>query len=188
MGSRRILVLAVAIGVAIEAVAGLVSAPAAAEPERRTGRQPVVEVGNMPDVLGAAGVAIDLYRMLAEHDAAREAAAAPLRALGWTPEVCEPEAPGVPMLTDRPCPPIVPSIGHWLAINRCEQGGDWHAYGRFGNGLMGGGGLGMSDGAWREWGGTEFAPTAAGASPWAQMVVASRGYARYGGSPWGCKA
>lgn len=74
----------------------------------------------------------------------------------------------------------------WNAVNACEQGGDWHAYGRFGNGLMGGGGLGISDGAWQSWGGGEFASTAAGATPRQQMIVAERIYADVGGSAWGC--
>lgn len=82
---------------------------------------------------------------------------------------------------------IYPSVEHWLAINQCEQGGDWHAYGRFGNGLMGGGGLGLSDGAWQEWGGLQYAANASLATPEQQMLVASVGYRRYGASPWGCK-
>lgn len=147
-------------------------------------------VGDQPDYLAAAAdVARVVYAVLVEHQQARDAAAEPLRAIGWTPETCEVPVDGIPLLGARPvCEPIIPSVGHWHAINRCEQGGDWHAYGRFGNGLMGGGGLGISDGAWRDWGGTQFAANAAGASPYAQMIVASRGYARYGGSPWECKA
>lgn len=74
----------------------------------------------------------------------------------------------------------------WGPVNRCEQGGEWHAYGRFGNGLMGGGGLGISDGAWQENGGTAYASTAAGASPEQQMIVAERIFERYGPGAWGC--
>lgn len=74
----------------------------------------------------------------------------------------------------------------WGPVNQCEQGGDWHAYGTFGNGLRGGGGLGISDGAWQENGGTEYGPNAAAATPEQQMIVAERIYDRYGASAWGC--
>ena len=194
MGRRTVaVILATVLAVLAGFVLGYASASAEDEPRmsralevRSDASTPVATPGVLPDYLGAVA---DLGALVAGWQAARDAAAAPLLALGWTPSACEPEVPGVPPLGDRPtCPPITPSVGHWQAINRCEQGGDWHAYGRFGNGLMGGGGLGISDGAWREWGGTAYAPTAAGASPWAQMVIASRGYARYGGSPWECKA
>lgn len=191
MGSRRRLlatIVCAAVGLGVGFATGRAAAeePPAPPPAVLSA---VVEVGSLPDVLGAAAdVNAAVGAVLASWQEARDAVSAEWVPLGWTPEVCEPVLDGIPKVTEAPaCEPIIPSVAHWHAINRCEQGGDWHAYGRFGNGLMGGGGLGMSDGAWREWGGTQFAPTAAGATPYAQMVVASRGYARHGGSPWGCK-
>lgn len=81
----------------------------------------------------------------------------------------------------------------WLRIGRCEQPGDgyaginWTAQGTFGNGLQGGGGLGMSNGAWAENGGLAYAPVPSGATPNQQMTVAQRVRDRYGPGAWGCK-
>lgn len=83
---------------------------------------------------------------------------------------------------------ISPSVDYWETIHRCEQPDSWTAYGRFGNGLVGGGGLGISDGAWHAWGGDEFAPTAAQAAPLEQMVIASMGLQRVGPGAWSCRA
>lgn len=83
---------------------------------------------------------------------------------------------------------IVPSEGYWQAIHQCEQPDTWFAVGVFGNGLHGGGGLGISDGAWHAWGGDEFASYPAGASPLQQEVIASVGYQRVGPGAWGCRA
>lgn len=83
---------------------------------------------------------------------------------------------------------ISPSVDYWETIHRCEQPDSWTAYGRFGNGLVGGGGLGISDGAWHAWGGDEFAPTAAQAAPLEQMVIASVGLQRVGPGAWSCRA
>lgn len=82
---------------------------------------------------------------------------------------------------------IFPSVEHWLRIHQCEQPDSWTVHGRFGNGMMGGGGLGLSDAAWVEWGGLQYGPHAGTADPLDQMRVASVGYGRHGGSPWGCK-
>lgn len=79
----------------------------------------------------------------------------------------------------------------WERIHRCEQGDDWYAYGTFGNGLRGGGGLGMSDGAWsmavtaaRKWG-IELPGFVLDASPEQQMTAAQAFYNTYGWG-WGC--
>ena len=81
---------------------------------------------------------------------------------------------------------------HWLRIGRCEQPGsgyggiEWTVDGVFGNGLAGGGGLGISNGAWSEAGGQQYAPRPGGASPFQQMEVATRIYQRHGPGAWGC--
>lgn len=187
MVRSRAVAVALVVDLAVGVAVGWSTARAVAEPSTpaRSPGWPAVSAGDQPDVLGAA--TDSLYALLEGFARAREEAAAPLVELGWTPDVCEPVVDGVPKVTSAPpCEPITPSVEHWLAVNRCEQGGDWHAYGVFGNGLVGGGGLGISDGAWREWGGLQFAPTAAGATPFEQIVVASRGYRLHGPGAWGC--
>lgn len=84
--------------------------------------------------------------------------------------------------------PVYPSIGYWDAIHACEQPDSWMIQGRFGNGLLGGGGLGISDGAWNENGGQQYAPQPGQASPLDQMRVAGHILRRYGPGAWGCKA
>lgn len=74
----------------------------------------------------------------------------------------------------------------WWTVGRCEQptrdgGVEW--------GLVSStysGGLGISNAAWREWGGTEFAPNAGLASPWQQIEVAERIRGAVGRGAWGC--
>ena len=82
---------------------------------------------------------------------------------------------------------ITPSVAYWERLHRCEQGNSWTVDGRFGNGMRGGGGLGLSNAAWNAWGGLEFASRPGLATPEQQMIVASRGFRRYGQKPWGCK-
>jgi len=74
-----------------------------------------------------------------------------------------------------------------MALHNCEQPNSWTVHGRFGNGLMGGGGFGLSDGAWADWGGLKYAPYAGAATPEQQMEIVQEGWRRYGNAPWGCK-
>lgn len=75
----------------------------------------------------------------------------------------------------------------WIPLHNCENPGTWTVDGVFGNGLHGGGGLGISNGAWHEWGGDQYASRPGAATPLQQMEVAEVGFERYGGgSPWGC--
>lgn len=83
---------------------------------------------------------------------------------------------------------VYPSVAYWAVIHECEQRDSWTIEGVFGNGLRGGGGLGISDGAWWENGGREFAELPGGAAPVEQMLVAGRILQRYGPGAWGCKA
>lgn len=82
---------------------------------------------------------------------------------------------------------VYPSVGYWQAIHGCEQPDSWTIAGRFGNGLAGGGGLGISNGAWWENGGRDFAELPGQASPVEQMIVAGRILQRYGPGAWGCR-
>lgn len=79
----------------------------------------------------------------------------------------------------------------WERIHQCEQADSWYAYGRFGNGLQGGGGLGMSDGAWsmavraaRKWG-IELPGFVLDATPEQQMTAAQAFLETYGWA-WQC--
>jgi hypothetical protein len=56
----------------------------------------------------------------------------------------------------------------WVDIADCETGSDWTNPGRYS------GGLGIFIGSWDGWGGREFAPTPAEASPGQQITVANR--------------
>lgn len=191
----------VIVAVLVALIVGIAAGRAWAAVDSGTAR-PAVNVtgggrtgGPGTDLTHASGPFVDLdqaiadyEQLLADQQAARDAAAAVLVPLGWAPGACEPLTPLAPPLGALPaCPGISPSVDHWLVKNRCEQGGDWHAYGPFKNGLVGGGGLGISDGAWVSWGGLAYAPNASLASPWAQMVVASTGWEQQGDGPWGCK-
>lgn len=74
------------------------------------------------------------------------------------------------------------SRAHWEAIHACEQPDGWTAQDdRFG------GGLGISNDTWREFGGEEFSGLPSGASPEQQITVANRVFARYQDDAWGCK-
>lgn len=57
----------------------------------------------------------------------------------------------------------------WSKVNVCEEGGNWHVAGSEYSG-----GLGISNVNWAHYGGTAFSPTAAGATPDEQIVVARR--------------
>jgi peptidoglycan/LPS O-acetylase OafA/YrhL len=87
--------------------------------------------------------------------------------------------------------PIAPE-SFWLAIARCETGTNWKNGGRFS------GGLGIYVGSWKAWGGLDFGPAPADATPEQQVIVADRistqGWIRPNGSMqapvgfsgWGC--
>jgi hypothetical protein len=63
----------------------------------------------------------------------------------------------------------IATIEFWYELAWCETHRDWRHYGGVYNG-----GLGIYDGTWKHWGGTEFAPTARDASIAEQIVVANR--------------
>lgn len=76
---------------------------------------------------------------------------------------------------------------NWDAVARCESGGQWshgqvtNRYGTFSGGLM------IMNSAWRQFGGTEFAPYAGAASKAEQIIVAERIVARVGfDRAWQC--
>ncbi|MGW2720626.1 transglycosylase family protein [Streptomyces sp. NPDC001492] len=70
--------------------------------------------------------------------------------------------------------------GVWDRIARCESGGNWHI--NTGNGYYGG--LQFSAGTWRAYGGTAYAPTAAGASREQQIAVATKVQHAQGWGAW----
>jgi hypothetical protein len=75
-------------------------------------------------------------------------------------------------------PPAV--MAQWTKVAICEEGGNWHVRGpRFS------GGLGISNANWVIFGGRQFAPNAALATPEQQVVVARRIQA-YPPDQWGC--
>ena len=57
---------------------------------------------------------------------------------------------------------------YWKRMAQCETGGDWQNGGRYS------GGLGIFVGSWAAWGGREFAPTPAAATPAQQIEIANR--------------
>ncbi len=76
---------------------------------------------------------------------------------------------------------------NWDAVAHCESGGQWghgqvtNSVGTFSGGLM------IMNSAWRQFGGTEFAPTAGQASRGEQIIVAERIAARVGAArAWQC--
>jgi len=81
---------------------------------------------------------------------------------------------------------------YWQRMAKCETGANWSNGGEYA------GGLGIYIGSWKAWGGTEFAPTPAAATPEQQITVANRiateGWTRPDGtvqkpvgfSGWGC--
>ncbi len=76
--------------------------------------------------------------------------------------------------------------GAWERLHICEQADSWTVDGTFGNGLRGGGGLGISNGAWDEAGGRQYAPIPGMATPDQQIAVAEVILARHGPGAWGC--
>ncbi|GAA3778153.1 transglycosylase family protein [Streptomyces coacervatus] len=70
--------------------------------------------------------------------------------------------------------------GVWDRIARCESGGNWHI--NTGNGYYGG--LQFSAGTWRAYGGSAYAPTAAGASREQQIAVATKVQHAQGWGAW----
>ena len=76
---------------------------------------------------------------------------------------------------------------NWDNVARCESGGQWHhppvtnRFGTFSGGLM------IMNSAWRNFGGTQFAPLAYQASREQQIIVAERIAARVGAArAWQC--
>jgi hypothetical protein len=76
---------------------------------------------------------------------------------------------------------------NWDAVARCESGGQWNHglvtnhVGTFSGGLM------IMQSAWRQFGGTQFASYAGGASRAEQIIVAERIAARVGAArAWQC--
>jgi len=76
---------------------------------------------------------------------------------------------------------------NWDAVARCESGGQWNhgqvtnRYGTFSGGLM------IMNSAWRQYGGTQFAPYAGAASKAEQIIVAERIAAAVGAArAWQC--
>ncbi|MCD9877493.1 LysM peptidoglycan-binding domain-containing protein [Streptomyces guryensis] len=70
--------------------------------------------------------------------------------------------------------------GVWDRIAQCESGGNWHI--NTGNGYYGG--LQFSAGTWRAYGGSAYAPTAAGASRDQQITVATKVQHAQGWGAW----
>ena len=82
--------------------------------------------------------------------------------------------------TAPPPPPLTPAqiaanevspemFAEWSKVNICEESGNWYVYGNKYSG-----GLGISNTNWIAYGGQEFAPNGAEATPDEQIVVASR--------------
>lgn len=69
---------------------------------------------------------------------------------------------------------------NWDALAQCESGGRWNI--NTGNGYSGG--LQFAPSTWRAYGGTQYAPTAAGASREQQIAVAERVLASQGPGAW----
>jgi hypothetical protein len=65
-------------------------------------------------------------------------------------------------------PQSAASDDYWRKLARCETDANWKNSGRHS------GGLGISADDWKTWGGTEFAPTPAEATPGQQIEVANR--------------
>ena len=88
-----------------------------------------------------------------------------------------------------PPAPGVPPDSYWDRMAMCETGGNWAHYP---NGTWTGG-LGIYNGTWTTWGGSEFAPKAGQATREQQIIVANRiavtgwnGVAPVGFYAWGC--
>jgi len=110
-----------------------------------------------------------------------------------TPEVQAQLKPNTTAHRPQPAPRQTASSGvrssgvNWDNVARCESGGQWHhppvtnRYGTFSGGLM------IMNSAWRQFGGTQFAPLAYQASREQQIIVAERIAARVGAArAWQC--
>lgn len=87
--------------------------------------------------------------------------------------------------TNSPSAPAVPSDSVWDQLAQCEAGGNWDI--NTGNGFSGG--LQFSNSSWSAFGGTEYAPTASGATREQQIAVATKIQASQGWGAWpGCSA
>jgi hypothetical protein len=120
----------------------------------------------------------------------------PQPGISWFPfDFPSPEPPA----PEPPPPPPGPNTGTltvdwalWERIHNCEQLGNWYAYGYFGNGMRGGGGLGISDGAWQiavnnaPKYGIELPGFVLDATPEQQMIAAEVLRATIGWT-WGCR-
>ena len=95
-----------------------------------------------------------------------------------------PSCPGVvrppsTIITNPPVPaPVTLSVGLsvtpaemtvWSRVSACEENGNWYMRGPYFSG-----GLGISNVNWLAYGGTQFAPNAADATPTEQIIVAQR--------------
>jgi len=95
-----------------------------------------------------------------------------------------PHCPGVSrppstVIVNPPAPaPVSLSIGRsvtpaemtvWSRVCVCEEHGNWYVRGPYFSG-----GLGISNVNWRAYGGTQFAPSAADATPAEQIIIAQR--------------
>lgn len=102
------------------------------------------------------------------------------------------DAENVRLYLDAMRPKITVDWARWQRLHQCEQADSWYAYGYFGNGLRGGGGLGMSDGAWTmavnaaRARGVELPGHVLQATPEEQMTAAQAFYDAYGWG-WGCR-
>lgn len=63
----------------------------------------------------------------------------------------------------------VVDMAKWSHVNQCEESGNWHA-----NGALYSGGLGIARANWVHFGGLQFAPYGAAATPEQQVVIAKR--------------
>jgi Transglycosylase-like domain len=91
-----------------------------------------------------------------QHEAAKSSAQAPVSSAAGT--------------TQQAGPSVSPAVlAAWSKVNMCEEGGDWSVQGSAFSG-----GLGISNANWVAYGGTEFSPDAADATPAEQIIVAQR--------------
>ena len=69
-------------------------------------------------------------------------------------------------------------VARWEGLIRCEMGGDWHISGPVHSGL------GFNNGTWLAFGGGEFASDAGKATPYQQVVIATRVRDSAGAGAW----
>ena len=73
----------------------------------------------------------------------------------------------------------VTEVARWEPLARCETNLDWKM-----DGPVHTGGVGFAVSTWRAFGGTEFAPTAGQATPYEQVIVATRVRDAVGPGAW----